>query len=377
MDIIGSRQSARAQLLSFLQQKKSADSYTLNRNYDLGPGKHCYVSRLSHYMRYQLITEEQVVEACLKHSDPASQECFLKEVLWRTYWKGFLELRPSIWMDYLRACKQPLEPGTAKILLRVRQGSVGIGAFDFWTRELMETGYLHNHTRMWYASIWIFTLQLPWYLGAQFFLEFLTDGDPCVNTLSWRWVAGLHTKGKAYLARTENIAKFTLNRLAPEGLSQSFLPITEEHEHTIVPIKMLSNKATKKTYDAILLTIDDCTAFDQISVSDIRASCLYLLTLPSKSSQLVRLFREEAIEDTKLFYKAKGLNVIQISNIDDLPKNQSILGFLPAIGFDRDHIEKSTNKNSIEWLRRSWDTSLWPFATAGFFRFYRKIQSKL
>ena len=43
---------------------------------------------------------------------------------------------------------------------------------------------------MWFASIWIFTLKLPWQKGAEFFLRELYDGDAASNTLSWRWVAG-------------------------------------------------------------------------------------------------------------------------------------------------------------------------------------------
>ena len=89
----------------------------------------------------------------------------------------------------------------------------GIPAMDAWTSELIETGYLHNHARMWYASIWIHTLKLPWTLGAEFFLRNLLDGDVASNTLSWRWVAGLHTVGKFYLAQKSNICKFTAGRL--------------------------------------------------------------------------------------------------------------------------------------------------------------------
>ena len=62
---------------------------------------------------------------------------------------------------------------------------------------------------MWFASIWIFTLKLPWQLGAAFFLEYLYDGDVASNTLSWRWVAGIHTKNKAYFASAENIQKYS------------------------------------------------------------------------------------------------------------------------------------------------------------------------
>ena len=91
-------------------------------------------------------------------------------------------------------------------------GATAIEPFNDWVRELKETGYLHNHARMWFASIWIHTLELPWYLGADFFLKHLLDGDEAVNTLSWRWVAGLHTKGKTYLARASNIEKYTNGR---------------------------------------------------------------------------------------------------------------------------------------------------------------------
>jgi len=49
------------------------------------------------------------------------------------------------------------------------------------------------------------TLGLPWQIGADFFPRHLLDGDAASNTLGWRWVAGLHTLGKVYAARSENI----------------------------------------------------------------------------------------------------------------------------------------------------------------------------
>ncbi|OYU16679.1 MAG: DNA photolyase, partial [Rhodobacteraceae bacterium PARR1] len=91
--------------------------------------------------------------------------------------------------------------------------------FDHWARELAKTGWMHNHARMWFASIWIFPLRLPWQLGADFFLRHLLDGDAASNTLSWRWVAGLHTPGKTYLASADNIAKNTGGRFRPQGLA--------------------------------------------------------------------------------------------------------------------------------------------------------------
>lgn len=85
-------------------------------------------------------------------------EKFLQEVAWRTYWKGWLELRPSVWTDYLADLKRLVRVSTYQQAI---EGRTGIDCFDSWTNELIEYGFLHNHARMWFASIWIFKLKLP------------------------------------------------------------------------------------------------------------------------------------------------------------------------------------------------------------------------
>ena len=77
---------------------------------------------------------------------------------------------------------------------------------------------------MWFASIWIFTLELPWQLGAEFFMKHLYDGDAASNTLGWRWVAGVQTQGKHYLASEWNIKKFTNNRFQNIKLNENAPP---------------------------------------------------------------------------------------------------------------------------------------------------------
>ena len=72
---------------------------------------------------------------------------------------------------------------------------------------------------MWFASTWIFNLGLPWQLGATFFFKHLYDGDASSNLLSWRWVAGLQTKGKQYLFSPSNLRKFSNNRLNVEKIN--------------------------------------------------------------------------------------------------------------------------------------------------------------
>ncbi len=180
---------------------RAGSLYAGTRNYDHGPDDRSNISVLSPYIRHRLITEAEVVQAVLGRFKFNTAEKFIQEVCWRTYWKGWLEMRPSVWRRYNERLAALYGEFQHDKDLRARyeaaiEGRTGIAAFDAWVRELVEIGYVHNHARMWFASIWIFTLNLPWELGAAFFFRHLYDGDPASNTLSWRWVAGLHTKGK-------------------------------------------------------------------------------------------------------------------------------------------------------------------------------------
>ena len=206
---------------------RAGRAYAAGRNADLAG--HPHVSGLSAYVRHRLVLESEIVAAAQALHGPAAQK-FVAEVLWRTYWKGWMELRPGVWQAYRHGVRAALDRVAVEAGLRrdwqaACTGATGIDCMDHWSRELVSTGYLHNHARMWFASIWVFTLRLPWQLGADFFLRHLTDGDPAANTLSWRWVAGLHTPGKTYLATADNIARHTDGRFRPEGLARAAAPL--------------------------------------------------------------------------------------------------------------------------------------------------------
>jgi len=214
------RSAALERLQRFVPLAGSA--YASERNYDHGAGRHDNVSVLSPYLRTRLITEDDVLTAVLGRFSPKTAEKFVQEVYWRTYFKGWLEHRPSVWTAYRASLSRHLDDVHSRSGLRqvwedACTGNTGIACFDSWADELVRTGYLHNHARMWFASIWIFTLNLPWELGADFFLRHLADADPASNTLSWRWVGGLHTQGKHYLARAWNIKRYTNGRFDPDG----------------------------------------------------------------------------------------------------------------------------------------------------------------
>lgn len=199
--------------------------YAASRNTDRGPEGEATTSALSPYLRRRLVTEAEVVAAVsAAHGDQRADK-FIGEIFWRTYFKGHLETHPEAWATYLSQVaairsRLDVEPGLRRTYESAMQGRTGIDCFDAWSDELVGTGWLHNHTRMWFASIWIFTLRLPWELGADFFLRHLVDGDPASNTLSWRWVGGLHTRGKHYVARSENIRRYTEGRFEATGLDE-------------------------------------------------------------------------------------------------------------------------------------------------------------
>lgn len=194
----------RAQALERLAQfvPRAAD-YAHRRGF-VEPG-YSNVSRLSPANRVRLLGEAEICRAARREHAARTLDSFEREVWWRLYWKGWLEMRPSVWNSYRRDLDGIEWSERAR---RVAAGESGVAVMDSFARELVATGYLHNHARMWWASFWIHVERLPWQLGAEFFLRHLLDGDAASNTLSWRWVAGLHTRGKNYLVRRSNIERY-------------------------------------------------------------------------------------------------------------------------------------------------------------------------
>ena len=370
--------------------------YANGRNTDHGAGAHKAVSVLSPYIRRRLVLESDAVAAALAAHGPEDAEKFVQEVIWRGYFKGWLERRPQVWHSYRSGLEGDLagldrDRRLRRDVDRAMNGQTGLECFDAWATELADTGYLHNHARMWFASIWIFTLGLPWRLGADFFYRHLLDGDAASNTLGWRWVAGLHTRGKPYPADAQNIATFTAGRFTPR--SSDLAEVTQGLEATepdglpsVLPLRMFTAPQPGRP-TALLITDEDCRVEDfDLAALDIRT----VATLASSSlrspllvSDLVTRFEADALADAARRVGASPV-ALQATDPADLAKWAASVGATqmatPYItrGPLHDWLDQaapSLAKAGVtlcEW-RRDWDSAIWPHATAGFFKVKQNI----
>ncbi len=368
------REAALARLAQFAPQM--GRHYAQLRNTDGGPEGRC-VSALSPHIRHRLVSESEVVGTALAHHGAERAEKFIQEVFWRSYWKGHLELRPRMWRDYRAAVAAMPEPPGLQAALA---GETGIACFDAWVRELVETGWLHNHTRMWFASIWIFTLRLPWELGAEFFLAHLADADAASNTLSWRWVAGIQTPGKHYLARAENIARYTEGRFNPRGQLNETAPPLDAPPPP--PAGRLAPAAPPPRGPVALLLHEDDLGFLPDGGEVV---ALAGLTLPGGRSRLgqgepARAFTAGAMADA--LHRAGqrfGLAPAEVTPqglgdwARDMGVRHIILPWAP-VGWVRDALDQAAAEGlTLHHLRRPWDSACWPHATRGFFPFKTQI----
>ncbi|MDC3090042.1 DNA photolyase [Candidatus Pelagibacter sp.] len=367
-----SRASAIENLNKFVDQ--NLFEYSKLRNFDFGTDNRSNVSCLSPYITHGIINELEVIKKSLTKFSFSKNEKFIQEVLWRTYWKGWLELRPNVWTDYLIELKKISEEfKDNNDYKKALEGNTNIECFNEWVKELKETNYLHNHARMWFASIWVFTLDLPWQLGAEFFMKHLYDGDAASNTLGWRWVAGIQTQGKNYLASEWNIKKFTNNRFGNIKLNENAPP--KRSNKTYAAYKFEFNNP-QNLEEKNLLIFENNLSFEIGDFKDQKFKKVFLISNKNEnrtielSEKLIR-FKSQLIEDQKKRLEEKSINteIIDLSDIQNI--NETSYGLYPTVGENLDFI--NTNNLKIEFLYRKLDQFSWQYCNKGFFNFKNYI----
>ena len=398
----GTRARALELLADFLP--RAGRDYQNNRNLDRGRDGHSFVSRLSPFVRHRILSEEELISNVLTSHSRSAAFKFIQEIFWRTYWKGWLEHRPVVWDRFevevqSEFAKLKQVPVKNKIFEQAIGGSTEIAIFNSWVNELKETGYLHNHARMWFASIWIFTLRLPWQLGADFFYNHLLDGDPASNTLGWRWVAGLQTAGKTYLATESNIRKNAAQRLKTIPHSERGLERLATQTFEIEDSLTIEEKAPSSSRfvdlspvgieenDAVLVTVEDLStqwldrAGNHVAIFE---------KTDGRHSEIKKKFRQEAIEEVK--YRIAENSSVGIENIKIFESAHEISSWMEEQGLNDLHssyIPTGEIRSSLAELPtmlessghcyyehlNDYDRTVWPHCRKGFFQLGKSIDS--
>ena len=348
-------------------------AYTEGRNTTRSALDEPTTSVLSPYLRRRLVTEHEVVDAVVGVQGGRAQK-FIEEVFWRSYFKGHLETRPVLWDNYRELVAEAqgrvaANAGLRRALAEAEEGRTGIDGFDDWAHELVAHNWLHNHARMWFASIWIFTLKLPWALGADFFMRHLMDGDPASNTLSWRWVAGLHTRGKPYVARAENIRRYTDGRYDPRGLNENPVPLDDP----TVPPRPLPPLDTVPTGEvALLLHLDDLNPeslpLNGATVVRVGGLLAHADGAAPRVQEADRAAMDDALARAAAYFNCPAQTVTDHADWAD---GRPVVAAWAPVG------PSAMAMPPCARVRRGWDEAAWPLSTRGFFQLRTAIPTVL
>ena len=347
--------------------QKGLKDYSSKRNYDFGPKSRENTSNLSKYISHRIINEYDLVREILSEYNLQKVDKFIQEVFWRVYWKGWLEHRPDVWRDFVDSDPTYSEEEYKKAI----NGETGIECFDDWVKELKSENYLHNHTRMWFASIWIFTLNLPWELGARFFMKYLFDGDAASNTLSWRWVAGIQTQGKNYLARESNIRKFTNQRYMNTSLNENALPL--ENPKIYFPQDVRHVRTTQK-YKNLVLFESDLNVNERYSFFK-NYENIFLILLDNKNRNIK--LDEKVLNFKRTLQEAFASEISNSQIIDEdtfVSLNAQFDVLYPSIGENMDFLDREFKDiDKLHFIGLKEDIYCWQFSKKGFFNFKKNI----
>lgn len=198
--------------------------YGMSRNFIDGT-----VTYLSPYISRGVISTKYILNHLLaKGYDLSKIEKFIQELAWRDYWQ-------KIWIDKGISINSDLRSTQEKVSnygipSSVVKGSTGIKAIDQAIIEFYKTGYIHNHLRMYIASITCNIAQSHWKRPAKWMYYHLLDADWASNALSWQWVAGTNSN-KKYYANQENINKYCYTTQKGTFLDISY----ETFQHLKIP----------------------------------------------------------------------------------------------------------------------------------------------
>jgi deoxyribodipyrimidine photo-lyase len=235
---------------------------------------------------------------------------------------------------------------------------------------------------MWFASIWIFTLRLPG-PRRRVLPRHLLDGDPASNTLSWRWVGGLHTRGKPYVARAENIARYTEGRYDPAGqLDEHPTPLPPDE---VPPHRLPPPPALRPEGRVALLLHEDDLALDGLDLRGVEVAALAGFSARADTAvggcaEPVAGFARAGLEDAlrraerRFGVPASWLEAGALTGWTDLPVVAPYAPVGPAAAALSDAEAAGLR---LHRLLRPWHAAAWPRAGRGFFQVRARLPDLL
>lgn len=188
--------------LNALKKLNSIDvtAYARNHHFLNGASTH-----LSPYLRHGCISLSEAFNSIKARYDIRAEK-LLMQLAWREYWQ-------QVWFAEGDAIFSDLEPPKVMLQRRplttdVKQGKTDLPCMDALIHELLKTGYIHNHGRLWLASYLIHHRKMDWREAADWMESQLIDGDLASNHLSWQWVASTFSS-KPYFSNKETISRFS------------------------------------------------------------------------------------------------------------------------------------------------------------------------
>ena len=165
------------------------------------------VTYLSPYISRGVISVKKVQDSVLEKGYPkASIEKFLHELAWREYFQRVWQAKGETLFGDLKQSQSDVMH--QQMIKAIAKAKTGITTIDKLILEFYKTGYMHNHVRMYVASITCNIGKAHWSVPAQWLYYHLLDSDLASNTCSWQWVAGSFSS-KKYYCNQENINRYT------------------------------------------------------------------------------------------------------------------------------------------------------------------------
>ncbi len=199
--------------------------YSTNRNF-IGKG-----TRLSMYITRGVLTLPQIKSYLVDSFEPDEIYSLLFELAWREYWQREWIVRGEAIFDDLKNPQENVE--SHDMPSAVIDAATGITVIDEGIKEVYETGYLHNHMRLWISGLLCNIAHTWWPQPAKWMYYYLLDGDPASNFLSWQWVAGTFSS-KRYLPAQENINHYSHTSQQQTFLDRSYDELADMDTPTVL-----------------------------------------------------------------------------------------------------------------------------------------------